>query len=137
VEDLTERVKLNWEAHRFDRFVERCAKRIGDVGLDLLRLRAKRLDVWREMVASAEESSRERALELRIEADLLAAVGDMLPVTAAEAATRLALAGPEKVVAALLILRRARIEGGLIIPELIEAAASAVATENTNGGPLV
>lgn len=130
VEDLRARIDLNWEAHRFDRFVERCAERIGNVGLDLLKLRANRLDEWRKTVAAAEEVSRERALELRIEADLLAAIGDTLPVTAAEAATRLALAGPERVVAALLILRRARANGGLFIPALIETAVSMVEDEN-------
>ena len=56
VEDLRARVHLNWEAHRFDRIVERCAARIGNTGLDLLQLRVHRLDAWRKTVAAAESS---------------------------------------------------------------------------------
>lgn len=131
VEDLSARVNLNWEAHRFDRILERCVSRVGDFGLDLIQLRTKRLDAWRKTLTAAEESARERALELRIEADLLSAAEGALPITANEAATRLALAGPEHVTAALVILRRAHKEGSLLVPALIEAAASAASGDES------
>ena len=85
VADLKGRVDLMWEAHRFDPLVKECAARLGNPGLDLLAIRRKHLDAWRQALAAADEHDRERALTLRIEAALLNAIGDALPLTAKEA----------------------------------------------------
>jgi hypothetical protein len=126
--DLQTRVDLKWAAHRFDPIVTACADRLGNPALDLLKLRADRLDAWRRTLAEADEKGRDRALELRIEADLLSAIGDRLPISAREASERLALAGPATVVAGLLILRDAKRIGSLSVPEIIELAAASQVT---------
>lgn len=130
--DLQARVDLKWAAYRFDPIVTACADRLGNPALDLLKLRADRLDAWRRTLAEADEKGRARALELRIEADLLSAIGDRLPISAREASERLALAGPAAVVAGLLFLRDAKRIGSLSVPEIIELAA---ASQITGGQP--
>ena len=126
VADLKGRVDLMWEAHRFDPIVAACAARLGNPGLDLLAIRTKHLDAWRQALATADEQDRERALTLRIEAALLDAIGDTLPLTAHEALRRLAIAGPSAIVAALLLLRDARRFGTTPLPEIIERLGAAV-----------
>jgi hypothetical protein len=126
VADLKSRVDLIWEAHRFDPLVEACAARLGNPGLDLLAIRRKHLDGWRQALAAADENDRERALILRIEAALLNAIGDALPLTAKEASRRLAI-DFDAVVAALLLLRDARRFGAIPLNEIIERV-SATAT---------
>ncbi|GAB1717351.1 MAG: hypothetical protein NTAFB05_23930 [Nitrobacter sp.] len=130
IADLQTRVDLMWAAHRFDPVATACADRLGNPGLDLLKLRADRLDVWRRTLAEADEKGRARALELRIEADILSAIGDRLPISAREASERLALAGPAAVVAGLLLLRDARRVGRLSLPELIELVVKSQLSEN-------
>jgi hypothetical protein len=123
VTDLKSRVDLMWEAHVFDPIVATCAARLGNPGLDLLAIRRQHLDEWRQTLAGAEEHERNRALTLRIEAALLTAIGDALPLTAQEAAQRLAIAGNNAIVAALLLLRDARRLGTAALPEIIEQVA--------------
>jgi hypothetical protein len=131
VADLKSRVDLMWEAHRFDPLVEACAVRLGNPGLDLLAIRRKHLDAWRQALAAADEHDRERALTLRIEAALLDAIGDALPLTAKQASQRLAIDGPNAIAAALLLLRDARRFGATPLPEIIErVSAKLTASEN-------
>jgi hypothetical protein len=132
VADLKNRVDLMWGAHQFDPLVEACAVRLGNPGLDLLAIRKRHLDAWRQALATAEEHDRERALILRIEAALLDAIGDALPLTAKQASQRLAIAGPNAIVSALLLLRDARRFGTIPLPEIIERV-SATATGPANG----
>ena len=124
VEDLECRVDLHWNASRFDPIVADCANRFGNPGLDLLAIRRRNLDAWRRILKTASESDRERAIILDIERALIAAIGDTLPVTAAEASKQLAISGADQIVTALLLLRDARRFGDLKIPKIIEQVSA-------------
>ena len=123
VADLKDRIDLAWEAHRFDPMVAECATRLGNPGLDLLAIRSKHLDKWRRVLAEADENERERVLEQRIEADLLEAIGDILPQTIRKNLQRVA-ASADATVAALLLLREARRIGSMTLPQIIEYVSS-------------
>ena len=134
VADLRGRIDLAWEAHRFDPIVEECATRLGNIGLDLLAIRSKHLDKWRRVLAEADENERERVLKQRIEADLLEAIGDILPQTVRENLQRVA-ASADATVAALLLLREARRIGSMTLPQIIEVVSSqALEQGNSEGG---
>lgn len=134
VSDLKERIDLVWEAHRFDPIVAKCAARLGNPGLDLLAIRTKHLDKWRRVLSEADENERERVLEQRIEADLLEAIGDILPRTIRENLQRVA-ASADATVAALLLLREARRIGSMTLPQIIEFVSSQVLGRgNSEGG---
>lgn len=133
VSDLRSRVQLRWEGYRFDPVVKKCALRLGSPSLDLRRFRAKHLDKWRRTLVEAQEGEQMRALELRIEEELLTVIGRALPVTANEALKQLGLAGRDATVAALLVLRSVRQCGQRTVPELIEYVMS-VATESVPDG---
>ena len=123
VADLKDRIDLGWEAHRFDPIVEKCAARLGNPGLDLLAIRSRHLEKWRDVLAQADENERERVLEQRIEADLLQAIGDALPQIIRENLQRVA-ASTDATVAALLLLREARRSGTMTLPQIIEFVSS-------------
>ena len=125
ISGLRNEVNSEWDAHQFDPFVEKCAARLGNLSLDLLDIRKKNLEAWRKTVKAADDNERERALELQIEATLLKVIGDALPCTAQEASKRLAISGPNAIVAALLLLRAACFEQ-MPLPEIIEKVASKV-----------
>jgi hypothetical protein len=120
VTDLQGRVNLQWDAHRFDPILTEAAEELGNPGLDLLAIRNKNLQTWRQTLATADEAHRERALRLKIEATLIAAIADTLPLTTREASERLALAGPATVAAAMVILRDARRFASASVPQIIE-----------------
>ena len=122
-DDLKYRIDLGWEAHRFDPIVETCAARLGDPGLDLLAIRSRHLDKWRDVLAQADENERERVLEQRIEADLLNAIGDALPRAIRENLQRVATS-TDATVAALLLLREARRIGTMTLPQIIAHVSS-------------
>lgn len=134
VEDLVQRIDVNWPAFAFDRFVLDAVTRIGNPGIDLAGFRSKRIDVWRKALASAAFEDRERALQTQIESDLLGVMASRLPITAQEAIDRLAILGPEGVAASLLILRASN-SSGLSVPQLIERAeqlaSAGIATESS------
>lgn len=123
VADLKGRLALVWEAHQFDPMVEKCAARLGNPGIDLLAIRSRRLDTWREALSQADENERERVLEQRIEAGLLDAMGDVLPRTVRENLQRVA-ASAEATVAALLLLREARRVGAMTLPQIVELVSA-------------
>lgn len=134
VADLKERIDLVWEAHRFDPMVAECAVRLGNPGIDLLAIRSKHLDKWRRVLAEADENEREHVLKQRIEADLLEAIGDILPQTIRENLQRVA-ASADATVAALLLLREARRIGSMTLPQIIEFVSSQVLERgNSEGG---
>ena len=121
--DLRGRLEVDWEASRFDPLVEKCAARLGDPGIDLTDFRSRHLDKWREAISQANENERERVLEQRIEADLLAAIGDALPRIVREKLQQVA-ASAEATVAALLLLRETRRLGAMSLPQIIEFVGS-------------
>ena len=123
VADLKGRIDLAWEAHRFDPIVAKRASRLGNPELDLLAFRSRHLENWRRVLSEAREHGRERALEQRIEADLLAAIGDALPRTTRENLQRVA-ASRNATAAALLLLRDSRRIGAMSLPEIIELVSS-------------
>ncbi len=131
LDDLRSRIDLDWEAHRFDPVVARCADRLGNPGLDLLALRSRCLDKWRSVLSTAEELERERVLEQRIEADILEAIGDILPRTIQDNLQRIA-ANTNVTVVLLLLLREARRVGTMTLPQIIEFVGSQVLDESSS-----
>lgn len=131
LDDLRSRIDLDWEAHRFDPVVARCADRLGNPGLDLLALRSRCLDKWRSVLSTAEEQERERVLEQRIEADILEAIGDVLPRTIQNNLQRVA-ANSNVTVAILLLLRETRRVGTMTLPQIIEFVGSQVLDESSS-----
>ena len=121
VSDLRNRIELQWDAHRFDPIVAEAAKAIGNPGLDLLGIRHRHLDAWRRMLATADENQRGTALRLKIEATLIAEFADTLPAPAAEITARLAVADPQAIAAALVILRDVRRFAPLSVVEILAA----------------
>lgn len=134
INDLKSRVDLNWEAHRFDPIVTDVAISLGNPGLDLLEIRRKNLDVWRKTLAVADESRRNEALRLKIEATLVSEIADTLPFSVAEISRRLAIIGPNAVCAALVILRDVRRLMPATIGQIIEAAGSEALIAVTGNG---
>ena len=133
VADLKGRIDLVWEAHRFDPIVAKCAARLGNPGLDLLALRSRHLEKWRDVLAQADENERERVLEQRIESDLLQAIGDALPLIIRENLQRVA-ANIHATVAALLLLREARRIGAMTLPQIIEFVSRQVLGRDNSQG---
>ena len=133
VADLKGRIDLVWEAHRFDPIVAKCAARLGNPGLDLLAIRSRRLEKWRDVLAQADENERERVLEQRIESDLLQAIGDALPLIIRENLQRVA-ANIHATVAALLLLRDARRIGAMTLPQIIEFVSRQVLGRDNSQG---
>ena len=133
VADLKGRIDLVWEAHRFDPIVAKCAARLGNPGLDLLAIRARHLEKWRDVLAQADENERERVLKQRIEADLLQAIGDALPLIIRENLQRVA-ANIHATVAALLLLREARRIGAMTLPQIIEFVSRQVLGRDNSQG---
>ena len=125
VADLKGRVDLAWDAHRFDPIVAACASRLGDPALDLLKFRSRHLESWRRVLSDADEHSRARAVKQRIEADLLVAIGDVLPQTTRAHLQRIA-ASPNATAAALLLLRNSRHVGAMTLPQIVELVSSTV-----------
>ena len=131
VTDLRGRVDLVWEAHQFDPLVTKCADRLGSPGLNLLEIRSKNLEKWRNKLSQADENERERILEQQIEADLLEAIGDALPQIIRESLQRVA-ASTDATVAALLLLREARRIGTMTLPQIIGLVSSQVLDQGTS-----
>lgn len=99
--------------------VHQCAEMIGNPGIDLLKFRNRRLDIWRAVVKNAETEMVEAAVKRQIEADLLSEIDTRLPLDAREAKEHLCVAGEEAVVAALLLLRDARYKGKISVPDIL------------------
>ena len=133
VADLKGRIDLVWEAHRFDPIVAKCAARLGNPGLDLLAIRSRHLEKWRDVLAQADENKRERVLEQRIESDLLQAIGDALPLIIRENLQRVA-ASIHATVASLLLLREARRIGAMTLPQIIEFVSQQVLGRDNSQG---
>ena len=133
VADLKGRIDLVWEAHRFDPIVAKCAARLGNPGLDLLAIRLRHLEKWRDVLAQADENECERVLEQQIESDLLQAIGDALPLIIRENLQRVA-ASIHATVAALLLLRDARRIGAMTLPQIIEFVSRQVLGRDNSQG---
>jgi hypothetical protein len=122
-------VNLQWDAYRFDLIVEEVAAELGNPGLDLLAIRKKNLDNWRQTLATADEAHRDKALRLKIESTLVASIADTLPFTIKEASERLGLSTPEAVAAAMIILRDVRKVAPASAAEVIELVCARVRDE--------
>ncbi|MGO4737422.1 hypothetical protein AB4099_12820 [Bosea sp. 2KB_26] len=131
VTDLQSRINLQWDAHLFDPILTEIAAEFGNPGLDLLSIRSKNLDAWRKTLATANEADRERALRLKIEATVIAAIADTLPLTTKEISERLVLAGQEVVIAAMVILRDVRRFAPATVSEIIDRVGSEVLGSKT------
>ena len=135
VTDLVGRVDLAWEAHRFDPFVATCASRLGNPVLNLLEIRKRHTEKWRSVLSTADEYDRTRALEQQIEADLLKAIGDTLPLTLRENLQRI-VGNTHAIVAALLILRETQRLGTMTLPQIVDLVTStALGDERSQADP--
>lgn len=119
VDDLRNRIELQWDAYRFDPIVAEAAAAIGNPGFDLLAIRRRHLDSWRKTLTMADEGQRETALRLKIEATLIAEFADTLPVSATEISARLAIADPPVLCAALILLRDIRRFAPFTVAEIL------------------
>ena len=79
------------------------------------------------------DTERERVLEQQIEADLLYAIGDVLPRSVRENLQRIA-ASVDATVAALIFLFEARRVGTMTLPEIIEFVSSQTVQQGTSAG---
>lgn len=134
VNDLRGRIDLNWEAHRFDPIVADVANSLGNPGLDLIEIRRKNLDSWRKILTVSDETRRNEALRLKIEATLVSEIADTLPLSAVEISKCLAIRGPEAVCAALVILRDVRRLMPATIGQIIEAIGNEALNAVTRDG---
>lgn len=124
VDELKSRIENRWEAYRFDAYVLEAAGRLGFKGLGTVDFRSRNLDGLQRIVESSEPSARKRLLTQHIESKMTELMGDALPATASELAETLSLSGPEKVAAALIILKEANRTLPGQICDIIERACS-------------
>lgn len=108
VDDLKSRIDNQWEAFRFDSYVTDAAARLGYVGLDIVKFRSRHLDEWRRVVQNSDFAARDRLLTQHVEANMADLMANALPNTAMELASSFCLQGPERVAAALILLREAQ-----------------------------
>lgn len=123
VADLKGRTDVLWEAHRFDSIVSECASRLGDPYLDMQVFRSRNLDSWQKVLSGAPEHAREQAVRQRIEADLVAAIGEGLPRRLREKVDQVA-ASPTTLAAALVFLSTAQRIDAMSVQEIIERVTS-------------
>lgn len=133
VDNLRLQVSQTWEAHWFDPIVNQCVEAIGNPGLDLLKFRNRRLDVWRAVVKNAQVDTAEATVRRQIEADLLSEIDTRLPIEAREAKEHLCISGKEAVVSALLLLRDNQSTGNLSVPHILIHLRKN--NENSSNGP--
>ncbi len=122
-QELNKRLQRNWDAYRFDSYVETAKRRLGYGGLNTVVFRQRHLDNWRKIVAIAEDGAIDRLLALRIEADLLLLMGDALPVTTSEILEKARFTDPAQLGAAMMLMRRLS-SPGLSLSETLGAVLS-------------
>ena len=110
LDELHKRLNRNWEAFRFDRYVVEAVNRLGFSGIDPVVFRKRHLELWRAVVASAQEDAIAGLLEQRIEKDLLDLMNDALPVRAREVLERVSVKDPKEL-GVLMLAFRARSRG--------------------------
>lgn len=125
VEELKKRAERNWDAFRFDCYVERACASIGYIGLDVVAFRQRYLDQWRKVVSTAEDDAIDRLLEMRVQASLLEFMGNALPADAIGVLRGLDLGTPEVITVALLIIRERSKAGYADVPTLLRLLDSA------------
>ncbi|QAT84798.1 hypothetical protein EJ065_3234 [Corallococcus coralloides] len=106
VDSLKSRIERNWEAYRFDKFVNDVTSRFGYTGIEAVSLRKRHLDGWRKVVATADTNSIESLLTLRIEADVLTLMSSALPVSAQELLTQMKFTTPAQLATCMIILKQ-------------------------------
>lgn len=105
IDGLKKRLDRNWAAYRFDKVVSEAIERFGYRGIDVVKFRSRHLDAWRKIVAASLESDLDRNLRLRVETDILAMMGEALPITAEEFEALTAVTEKQAMVSMLLSLR--------------------------------
>jgi hypothetical protein len=106
VGELKRRVDREWDAHRFDRFVEEAAARFGFRGIEAVTLRSTKLDSWRKVVQMASEEEIDALLTKRIESDILELMGEALPLVASEIVDKVSALPPAGVALWMMALKR-------------------------------
>ena len=124
VDELKTRIENRWEAYRFDQYVSEAAQRLGYDGLGTVDFRSRNLDALRRVVEISDPSTRERLVTQHIESRMTELMGDALPVTTSELVKTLSLSGPDRVAAALIILKEINRSVPEQIVEIIERACS-------------
>jgi hypothetical protein len=122
IEEFRKRLTGQWEAYRFDEYVEGSAKLLGFDGIDVSTFRNRYLAAWRTVIEAAEPSKRDELLRLRIEADLLSEMANALPWTAAQAMARVKLNSGAELGAAMLLIREAARNNRTNMSQVLEEA---------------
>ncbi|OYT89176.1 MAG: hypothetical protein CFE46_01735 [Burkholderiales bacterium PBB6] len=104
-EEFERRLERSWEGFRFDIFVEAACKQLGYSGVDVVSLRNKHLQAWRNIVDLSEPDAVAKNLTKRVEADVLEHMGDAAPFTGAEFQALLALSTAQEIRACLSAFR--------------------------------
>jgi hypothetical protein len=132
VEEFRKRLSANWDAYKFDPYVDKSRKLFGYMGLDVVEFRKRHLTAWRSVVEAAEPSKRDELLTLRIEADLLSQMANALPWPAAKALARVKLNSGAELAGAMLLIRRAAEENRADIARVLEEAFPEAPTARPN-----
>lgn len=104
-EEFERRLERNWDAFRFDVFVEAACKLLGYSGVDVVSFRNKHLNHWRKVVELSEPDAICNNLTKRVEADVLQFMGEAAPLTGAEFQALLALSTAGEIRACLSAFR--------------------------------
>jgi len=123
-EELIRRLNRDWDAHRFDAVVAVVAGRLGFLGVDAAKLRARHLESWRKVVAVADDAGISSLLERRIEKDLLDLMNDALPASALDYLGVVPAWQPADLGALMLAIRASRGDGLSAVDILTRALAT-------------
>lgn len=124
VEDLRRRVETTWEAFRFDTYIAGTAARLGFDGLSVAAFRAKHLDNFRAIVESSDGEARDSLLTQYIETQMTDLMADALPTGIKQLVKELCLSQPERIVAALIVLRETQKRQPEKLQEVVEQMCS-------------
>jgi len=106
IDDLKRRLERDWPAHAFDRFVDNACRRLGYPEIEVSKFRARHLDAWRKVVESAKDGEIEPLLQRRIEADLIALMGQALPFASQDLGSMLRGVAPAALASAMLVVMK-------------------------------
>lgn len=82
LDELKRRIDKNWDAHKFDSYLENAIDKLGYRGIEKVSFRNKYLASWRNVVKLSDSGTDlDRLLEQKIEADLIDYMSKALPYT--------------------------------------------------------
>jgi len=122
-EELNKRIEKDWEAHRFDHYVQKAIDNLG-YQIDIVSFRKNHLDKWKSVVKTADQTQIDKLLLKRIEADLIQHMNSALPFTIDELSKILNFNTKTEIQAFALFLRD-KVKDGVRSKEMIEEIASA------------